>query len=209
MLREWESLLPHAEFGYNCSTSQTASSPFEAVYWMNPIAPWIYLPFILTTILMRSTILKQTDKYKRQVNKHSKKVKINDNAYKVELPSDYGVSATFNVSDLSPYHEDEENDVGKQPNLSDAGKQPNMSPLEGANKPNVNSLTKETTQFGFMVQEIHPLVAKRWSFLCDPREMKSQLHRVDLITLEDKSLISLRGRWWRCIIGLPSWYIFH
>ena len=29
-----------------------------------------------------------------------------------------------------------------------------MSPLEGANKPNVNSLPKETTQFGFMVQEV-------------------------------------------------------
>ena len=29
--------------------------------------------------------------------------KINDNAYKVELPGHYGVSDTFNVADLSPY----------------------------------------------------------------------------------------------------------
>uniref|UniRef100_A0A2N9GFC9 Reverse transcriptase domain-containing protein n=1 Tax=Fagus sylvatica TaxID=28930 RepID=A0A2N9GFC9_FAGSY len=29
--------------------------------------------------------------------------KINDNAYKVDLPSEYKVSATFNVSDLSPF----------------------------------------------------------------------------------------------------------
>ena len=38
--------------------------------------------------------------------------------------------------------------------MGDAGKQPNMSPLEGANEPNVNSLTKETTQFGLMVQRV-------------------------------------------------------
>jgi hypothetical protein len=28
---------------------------------------------------------------------------MNDNAYKVDLPSDYNVSATFNVKDLTPY----------------------------------------------------------------------------------------------------------
>ena len=33
--------------------------------------------------------------------------KINDNAYKVDLPGEYGVSATFNVADLSPYEEDD------------------------------------------------------------------------------------------------------
>ena len=32
--------------------------------------------------------------------------KINYNAYKIKLPGKYGVSATFNVTDLSPYFED-------------------------------------------------------------------------------------------------------
>jgi len=32
--------------------------------------------------------------------------RINGNAYKVKLPGDYGVLATFNVADLSPYLED-------------------------------------------------------------------------------------------------------
>jgi hypothetical protein len=29
--------------------------------------------------------------------------KINDNAYKLELPSEFGVSHSFNISDLRPY----------------------------------------------------------------------------------------------------------
>ena len=33
--------------------------------------------------------------------------RINNNAYKVDLPGDYGVSATFNVADLSPYEADD------------------------------------------------------------------------------------------------------
>ena len=33
--------------------------------------------------------------------------KVGPNAYKVDLPGDYGVSATFNVADLSLYFEDE------------------------------------------------------------------------------------------------------
>ena len=33
--------------------------------------------------------------------------RINDNAYKVDLPGDYGVSATFNVANLQAYHEDD------------------------------------------------------------------------------------------------------
>ena len=31
---------------------------------------------------------------------------INDNAYKVDLPGEYEVSATFNVADLSPFYPD-------------------------------------------------------------------------------------------------------
>lgn len=42
--------------------------------------------------------------------------KIGDNAYKVELPGDYGVSATFNVADLSPYV-GEESELDSRANL--------------------------------------------------------------------------------------------
>jgi len=33
--------------------------------------------------------------------------RINNNAYKIYLPEEYGVSATFNMADLSPYLEDD------------------------------------------------------------------------------------------------------
>jgi hypothetical protein len=32
--------------------------------------------------------------------------KVNNNAYKVDLPGDYNVSASFNVKDLTPYLDD-------------------------------------------------------------------------------------------------------
>ena len=34
--------------------------------------------------------------------------KVNDNAYKLDLPGEYQVSATFNVADLSPFDADDE-----------------------------------------------------------------------------------------------------
>ena len=36
---------------------------------------------------------------------------VGGNAYKIDLPGDYNVSTTFNVSDLSPYYEDQEDQV--------------------------------------------------------------------------------------------------
>nr|GEZ76910.1 hypothetical protein [Tanacetum cinerariifolium] len=36
--------------------------------------------------------------------------KINDNAYKIELPGHYNVFATFNVADLSPYKGDSDDE---------------------------------------------------------------------------------------------------
>lgn len=37
--------------------------------------------------------------------------KINNNAYKVELPGDYDISATFNVVDLSPFYDDDDEEL--------------------------------------------------------------------------------------------------
>jgi hypothetical protein len=44
---------------------------------------------------------------KRRQSKHQ----INDNAYKLELPPEFGVSPKFNISALRPYFEEEEDEV--------------------------------------------------------------------------------------------------
>ncbi|GKA17092.1 RNA-directed DNA polymerase [Tanacetum coccineum] len=47
--------------------------------------------------------------------------KINDNAYKIELPGHYNVSATFNVADLSPYKGDSDDERNSGPSLFQEG----------------------------------------------------------------------------------------
>ena len=169
-VKEWENLLPHIEFAYNRSTSQTTGcSSFEAIDGMDPIGH-LDLSFIhinnqisgkadeRAKLIMkiheqvRSKILKQIEKYKKHADKHRKKLvfnegelvwiylrkerflnqrfakfqpradgpfkiikKINENAYKMDVLGTYGVSATFNVSDLSPYEVDKPLDLRMSP----------------------------------------------------------------------------------------------
>ena len=61
---------------------------------------------------------KRSSKLKLQANRHFKVLQwIGQNAYKIELLGDYGVWATFNVFDLSPYYWDQEDwvDLGASP----------------------------------------------------------------------------------------------
>nr|CAD1824757.1 unnamed protein product [Ananas comosus var. bracteatus] len=161
-IRQWDLVLPQAEFAYNRSSSQTAgASPFQVVYGRNPISP-LDLPPLSTTHAfssdadeqakhikqlheqVRARIIKHNEKYQKATNKHRKPAafkegdlvwvhlckehfpqgrhgklkpradgpfkvlkRIGENAYKIELPGDYNISATFNVADLSPYYKDD------------------------------------------------------------------------------------------------------
>ena len=76
--------------------------------------------------------------------------KINDNAYNMELPGDFGVLTTFSVSYLSPYEDDEPIDLRMSPfqlGENDALEQP---------KPNLNLANKNLIEsnFGLMVHEV-------------------------------------------------------
>ena len=58
--------------------------------------------------------------------------RVNDNAYKVNFPGDYGVSTTFNVADLSSYLEDEHlaNLRANSPQQGEDNGGPSMGPHE-------------------------------------------------------------------------------
>uniref|UniRef100_A0A2N9HHN4 Reverse transcriptase n=1 Tax=Fagus sylvatica TaxID=28930 RepID=A0A2N9HHN4_FAGSY len=130
-LKTWKDCLPFIEFAYNRAMHSTTSySPFEIVYGFNPLTPLDLMPLPIDG---RSSLDGQKKAelvkslHEREIGfgftcakKDSQPIerlscilegdgpfqileKINDNAYKVDLPGEYKVSATFNVSDLSPF----------------------------------------------------------------------------------------------------------
>jgi len=56
--------------------------------------------------------------------------RINDNAYKVDLPGEYGVSANFNVSDLSSFDVGDDSRSNPFEEQGDDAIQPSKDPLE-------------------------------------------------------------------------------
>ncbi|GJR73662.1 hypothetical protein Tco_0086027 [Tanacetum coccineum] len=71
--------------------------------------------------------------------------KVNDNAYKIDLPGNYGVSATFNVADLQPYFDPDELIPSLRPNFFEDGeddrKAPTDSPSSSDPSPNQKWVT--------------------------------------------------------------------
>nr|GFA97825.1 reverse transcriptase domain-containing protein [Tanacetum cinerariifolium] len=101
--KQWDLALSQAEFAYNRSThSSTGRSPFLVVYGRNP-----FTPLDLAPLPGVDTFSAEGDDRATQI-KSLHEQRINDNAYKIDLPGHYGVSGTFNVADLSPYTEGDE-----------------------------------------------------------------------------------------------------
>jgi hypothetical protein len=55
--------------------------------------------------------------------------KINDNAYKLELPPEFGVSPTFNISDLKPYLGEEDELESRTTSIQEGEDDEDLSPL--------------------------------------------------------------------------------
>jgi hypothetical protein len=55
--------------------------------------------------------------------------KIDDNAYKLELPPEFGVSLTFNISDLKPYLGKEDELESRTTPIQEGENDEDMSPL--------------------------------------------------------------------------------
>jgi hypothetical protein len=61
--------------------------------------------------------------------------KINDNAYKLELPSEFGVSPTFNISDLQPYLGEEETLESRMTPIQEGEDDEDITYLDAHNTP--------------------------------------------------------------------------
>ncbi|GKB89030.1 RNA-directed DNA polymerase, partial [Tanacetum coccineum] len=110
--KQWDLILPQAEFAYNRSVNRTTGKiPFEDVYGRNSITPMDLVPVPkgdLVWIHLRKERFPagHFGKLKPRGDDPFRVLKkINDNAYKIELPGHYNVSATFSVADLSPIKE--------------------------------------------------------------------------------------------------------
>ncbi|GJS17112.1 putative reverse transcriptase domain-containing protein [Tanacetum coccineum] len=110
----------------------TGKSPFEVMYGRNLITPLDLVPVLevlyregdLVWIHLRKEHFPagRFGKLKPQGDGtfHVLK-KINDNAYKIELPGHYNVSTTFNVADLSPYKGDSDDELDSGSSLFQEG----------------------------------------------------------------------------------------
>jgi hypothetical protein len=64
--------------------------------------------------------------------------KINDNTYKLELPPEFGISPTFNISDLKPYLGEEDELESRTTPLQEGEDDEDITPMDTNNTPQVD-----------------------------------------------------------------------
>jgi len=61
--------------------------------------------------------------------------KINNNAYKLDLPPEFGVSSSFNISDLKPYLEEEDDLESRTTPIQEGEDDEDITPLDAQDDP--------------------------------------------------------------------------
>ncbi|RVW14689.1 Transposon Ty3-I Gag-Pol polyprotein [Vitis vinifera] len=107
-LRNWDNVLPQAEFAFNSSTNHTTGySPFEVVYGLKPKQPVDLIPLPTSVRTNQDERFHLSTYQKLQAKKMGpfRVLKwLGENAYLLELPSDLHFSPIFNVEDLFISH---------------------------------------------------------------------------------------------------------
>ena len=120
--------------------------------------------------------------------------RINNNAYKINLPKEYGVSTSFNVADLSPYLEDDTLE-NLRANFTQQGEDDgDQAPNDQVNVPTVqpsqekeskaqelaqiikNIMTAQSTQIPTQLPDFVSLISQAWMGL-----KKLQIHFLELL----------------------------
>ncbi|KAA3466139.1 Transposon Ty3-I Gag-Pol polyprotein [Gossypium australe] len=180
-LKSWEECLPHIEFAYNRFVhSATKHSPFEVVYGFNPLTPLYLLP-LPNNQLIHHDARKKVDFVKKLHQKErfpaQRRPKLlprgdgplkvlgrtNKNSYKLDLPGEYNISSSFNVSDLSSFDADSDlkssrfEEGGNDVSMPGSSTTSNSDPLELPKGPMTQARAKRLQEVVFA------LVTQLWS----------------------------------------------
>ncbi|GKA08098.1 RNA-directed DNA polymerase, partial [Tanacetum coccineum] len=170
-LKQWEDLLPRAEFAYNRAPSKTTGiNPFMAVYGANPTTPLDLAVLDTSTkfskeasdvatdiklihqrihdkIAKTNELIKFPSKRRSKLSPRSDgpfKViaKVNDNAYAIDLPGNSFASATINVADLQPYYDPDEPLPSLRSNFFEDGEDDRKAPVQAHNSTSTDPTQK-------------------------------------------------------------------
>ena len=107
--------------------------------------------------------------------------KINDNAYKLELPSEFGISPTFNISDLKLYLGEEDELDSRTTPLQEGEDDEGTTPMDTNNTPQVDIQGPNTCA---RARQLNLQVSSFLSnYFCD---FENNLLSNDLIVLRNK-----------------------